>query len=104
MHAAGDEVGPADTAGALALAGRGLLSGADPTRLPVRTVSVVREVHLAPSPAEVIDFCLRGENFAAIRFASLLGDRLDRTLLRRELEATFRARHQRMLRLLGPGG
>ncbi|MFD2093888.1 SRPBCC family protein [Blastococcus deserti] len=35
-----------------------------------------------------------------IRFASVLGPRLDRTLVRAELDRTFRARHRRMRALL----
>lgn len=166
---------------ALALAGHGRLSGYDPVTPPADVQVVQREVLLERSPQEVFDFCLRGENFAAImpdrldvlwmssttgelggtyvfrwwvkgvlpmrwvahidtfdsgrqfsdlqlrglfryfhhthtcipapagatlyrdtvRFASLLGPRLDDALLRREMDRTFRKRHQRMRELLG---
>ncbi len=174
---------PAEAAAgaARALAGKGLLSGPDPLRPPPSIHRLDMSVDLSSAPAEVLDFCLRSENFSAImpgrmqvlwltskagelggtyafrwwlkgvvpvrwvahidsldpgrsfsdiqvrglfryfhhthlcelmpaggtrytdtiRYASLLGPRIDRSLVKAELRRTFRERHRRMARMLG---
>lgn len=172
---------PTQLSAARTRAGTGLLSGSSTHRRPASVQEVSLSVHLPRPAAEVIDFCLQGDNFSAImpdpidllwvsspsgelgglyvfrwwfkriipikwvafvdsldegrefsdlqvrgafryfhhthtaevdgdgcvytdtiRFASLLGPRLDHRLLVPQIKATFDQRHTRMQRLLTP--